>query len=216
MSPKFLIYAMEWDWCFLRSVYVYLKYHSSLTMWRRCLTDELLDGALFSWPFDESTGYDPSFSLLPEASPMEQYSSISPRSDRSGMSYLHIYSTWPHFSKRFSPVAISPAPISWIRKPIWIWFRYRVTSRIPINIDAFPRSSSHLAFSWTFFFKILLSNSFMFQSRSNRHKNVPFARFISNSHSQRDWSPPTLPMFDHWLWTTLHQPIHSQSTHGST
>jgi len=50
--------------------------------------DELLDGALFSWPFDESTGtgYDPSFSFLAESSPAEYFSSISPRSDRSAES----------------------------------------------------------------------------------------------------------------------------------
>jgi len=48
--------------------------------------DELLDGALFSWPFDESAGYDPSFSFLAESSSTEYYSSISPRSDRSALS----------------------------------------------------------------------------------------------------------------------------------
>lgn len=54
----------------------------------KCLTaDELLDGALFSWPFDEHTGYDTSFSFLAESSSTEYYSSISPRSDRSGVSY---------------------------------------------------------------------------------------------------------------------------------
>ena len=67
------------------------KYFSSLTM---CLTaDELLDGALFSWPFDESTnGYDTSFSFLAESNNTEYYSSISPRSDRSGMYHSYILS----------------------------------------------------------------------------------------------------------------------------
>ena len=119
------------------------------------------------------------------------------------------------FSKLYSLVTVSPAPatISGVQKSIWLWFHHVVTSRIPINNDTFPRSSSRLPFSWTFF-KILLPNSLMFQSRSNGHKNFSLARFIS--HTQRNWSPSTLPMFDHWLWTTLHQPVYSQSTHGSS
>jgi len=51
--------------------------------------DEPVDGVLFSWPYDESTGYDSSFSLLAESGSTEYYSpgsSFSPRSDRSGLS----------------------------------------------------------------------------------------------------------------------------------
>jgi len=48
--------------------------------------EELLDGALFSWPFDESTGYDTSFSFLAESGSTEYFSSISPRSDHSALS----------------------------------------------------------------------------------------------------------------------------------
>jgi len=53
------------------------------------LYDELLDGALFSWPYEDSNGYDPSFSLIAESNSTEFYSPpipFSPRSDSSGLS----------------------------------------------------------------------------------------------------------------------------------
>ena len=75
----------------------------------KCLTaDELLDGALFSWPFDEHAGYDTSFSFLAESSSTEYYSSISPRSDRSGMSYSFLPSR--RLSQCGVDLSLSPQP----------------------------------------------------------------------------------------------------------
>jgi hypothetical protein len=55
--------------------------------------DESLDSALFSWPYEDSNSYDPSFLFSAESS-STQYSpavssiSYSPRSDRTGMTSL--------------------------------------------------------------------------------------------------------------------------------
>lgn len=48
-------------------------------------TYESLDNALFSWPYDDRNGYDPSFSFLTDSSPTSTVS-YSPRSDRSALS----------------------------------------------------------------------------------------------------------------------------------
>lgn len=59
------------------------KHIAPLTMF--FFTDESLDNALFSWPYDDCNGYDPSFSFLADSSPTSTVS-YSPRSDCSGKS----------------------------------------------------------------------------------------------------------------------------------
>jgi len=66
----------------------YQQCPQSLSSETGAVYDESLDNALFSWPYDDCNGYDPSFSFLADSSPTSIVS-YSPRSDCSAPSLSH-------------------------------------------------------------------------------------------------------------------------------